>query len=247
MKKIMRDDTEHGKEYYLASEVDALLAKQALIQRAEEAFEASQQEQGAPVAWAEEIIEDFHALYNSEMIKENDSGDELIRLDAAVCAVEEAAQRHTTTPQPKQEQGVPEVGFGNIKQEQGKPVADLSRLKPENAQQVREWIADGSFVQRAIDTMFELSQEITALKQEQGEPVAWMVWGDNNVPSLTFTKPADKYVFDALCRRLFPLTDEQIKDVANSCMWWVREQDILDDAIEFARAIEAAHGIKENI
>jgi hypothetical protein len=40
-----------------------------------------------------------------------------------------------------------------------------------------------------------------------------------------------------------PLTDEQIKDVATSCMWWVREQDILDDAIEFARAIEAAHGI----
>ena len=41
-----------------------------------------------------------------------------------------------------------------------------------------------------------------------------------------------------------PLTDEQIKDVAASCMWWVREQDILDDAIELARAIEAAHGIK---
>jgi hypothetical protein len=36
MKKLMRDDTEHGKEYYLASEVDALLAKQ---------------EQGEPVAW----------------------------------------------------------------------------------------------------------------------------------------------------------------------------------------------------
>ena len=28
MKKLMRDDTEHGKEYYLASEVDALLSKQ---------------------------------------------------------------------------------------------------------------------------------------------------------------------------------------------------------------------------
>lgn len=28
MKKLMRDDTEHGKEYYLVSEVDALLAKQ---------------------------------------------------------------------------------------------------------------------------------------------------------------------------------------------------------------------------
>ena len=47
------------------------------------------------------------------------------------------------------------------------------------------------------------------------------------------------------CNRL-PLTDEEIKDVAASCMWWVREQDILDDAIELARAIEAAHGIKEN-
>jgi hypothetical protein len=35
------------------------------------------------------------------------------------------------------------------------------------------------------------------------------------------------------------LTDEEIKDVAASCMWWVREQDILDDAIELARAIEA--------
>ena len=32
------------------------------------------------------------------MITENDSGDALIRLDAAVYAVEEAEQRHTTTP-----------------------------------------------------------------------------------------------------------------------------------------------------
>ena len=69
--------------------------------------EALKQEYGEPAAWAEEIIDDFHALYNSEMIKENDSGDELIRLDAAVCAVEEAAQRHTTPPQPKQEQEEP--------------------------------------------------------------------------------------------------------------------------------------------
>ena len=51
-----------------------------------------------PVAWAEEIIADLHALYDSEMITENDSGDALIRLDAAVCAVEEAEQRHTTPP-----------------------------------------------------------------------------------------------------------------------------------------------------
>jgi len=51
-----------------------------------------------PVAWAEEIIADLHALYDSEMITENDSGDALIRLDAAICAVEEAEKRHTTQP-----------------------------------------------------------------------------------------------------------------------------------------------------
>ena len=56
-----------------------------------------------PVAWAEEIIADLHALYDSEMITENDSGDALIRLDAAVCAVEEAEQRHTTPPAAQQE------------------------------------------------------------------------------------------------------------------------------------------------
>jgi hypothetical protein len=59
-------------------------------------------------------------------------------------------------------------------------------------------------------------------KQEQGEPVAWMVWGDNNVPSLTFTKPADKYVFDALYTTPQPaqkpwvgLTDEEIVSLVN--------------------------------
>jgi len=34
--------------------------------------------------------------------------------------------------------------------------------------------------------------------ETKDEPVAWMVWGHDNVPSLTFTKPADKYVFDSL-------------------------------------------------
>ena len=51
-----------------------------------------------PAAWAEEIIADLNALYDSEMITENDSGDALIRLDAAICAVEEAEERHTTPP-----------------------------------------------------------------------------------------------------------------------------------------------------
>ena len=42
------------------------------------------------------------------------------------------------------------------------------------------------------------SEAIEQPAQPQQEPVAWMVWGENNVPSLTFTKPSDKYVFDSL-------------------------------------------------
>jgi hypothetical protein len=57
-----------------------------------------QTEKQEPVAWADEIIEHLHALYDSEMIKEIDSGDELIRLDAAIACVEEAEERYTTPP-----------------------------------------------------------------------------------------------------------------------------------------------------
>ena len=50
------------------------------------------------------------------------------------------------------------------------------------------------------------------------EPVAWMVWGKNNVPSLTFKKPSDKYVFDSLYttpqRTWVGLTDEERQDIA---------------------------------
>lgn len=53
-----------------------------------------------PVVWAEEIIEYLHAHYDTEMIKELDSGDALIRLDDAIAAVEEVAQRHAN-PQTK--------------------------------------------------------------------------------------------------------------------------------------------------
>jgi hypothetical protein len=66
-----------------------------------DAIKAALEAKDEPVAWAEEIIDDLDALYNSEMIKENDSGDALIRLDAAVCVVEEVAQKHTTPPQRK--------------------------------------------------------------------------------------------------------------------------------------------------
>jgi hypothetical protein len=71
------------------------LQKNAVIALRTAIAEAEKQE---PVAWAEEIIEDLNALFDTEMIKEIDSGDALIRLDAAICAVEEAEERHTTPP-----------------------------------------------------------------------------------------------------------------------------------------------------
>jgi hypothetical protein len=60
-----------------------------------------------PVAWANEIIDDLHALHDSEMIRELDSGDALIRLEAAIATVEEAEQRHTA-PQRREWVGLTE-------------------------------------------------------------------------------------------------------------------------------------------
>jgi hypothetical protein len=78
-----------------------------------------------------------------------------------------------------------------------------------------------------------------------GEPVAKYIGEDwsGSLVSLYDDIPLNTLLYTTPQQRK-PLTDEQIKDVASSCMWWVREQDILDDAIELARAIEAAHGIK---
>ena len=48
-------------------------------------------------AISNEIIEDLHALYDTEMIKEEDSGDALIRLDEALAVVEEAIKTRSNT------------------------------------------------------------------------------------------------------------------------------------------------------
>jgi len=70
----------------------------------------------------------------------------------------------------------------------------------------------------AVDPLRLLVNDVVAaLRGPEHEPVAWMVWSENNVPALTFTKPADKYVFDALYthqpqRTWVGLTDEEIVD-----------------------------------
>jgi hypothetical protein len=60
----------------------------------------------------------------------------------------------------------------------------------------RQWMSErlGSLP----DGIYSLYTTPPAAQPAPVQPVAWMVWGDNNVPSFTFAKPADKYVFDAL-------------------------------------------------
>ena len=95
-----------------------------------------------------------------------------------------------------------------------------------------------------------IDQAITAIKealaQTEPDPVAWMIWGKNNVPSLTFKKPSDKYVFDSLY-----ITPPQRKPLTNDAarkLWSHIEGVTVSEAVMFlsvVRATEAAHGIKE--
>ena len=49
---------------------------------------------------------------------------------------------------------------------------NLSKFSPAVQTEVREWIADGTFVERAVDTMFELTKEVFALKKQLQAPPA---------------------------------------------------------------------------
>ena len=82
-------------------------------------------------------------------------------------------------------------------------------------------------------------------KEPEQEPVAWMIWGKNNVPSLTFKNPSDKHVFDSLYTTppqptQVKLTDEEIEELANEYLF--AEEDLgmlfVGGSVEFARAIE---------
>ncbi len=58
-----------------------------VLRKAELALRAALEAQQEPVA--ERIIYDLHGLHDTELIRENDSGDALIRLDDAIAVVEE--------------------------------------------------------------------------------------------------------------------------------------------------------------
>ena len=89
-------------------------------------------------------------------------------------------------------------------------------------------------------------------KQEQGEPVAWMRSEGVGSPIVTeelcqkypeyrlfFTVPL--YTTPQPAQK--PLTDEQIEGIAQMTCIGISPHE---DTLNFARVIEAAHGIKEN-
>ena len=134
----------------------------------------------------------------------------------------------------KQEHGVPEVGFGNIKQEQGEPVA---------------WGMEGKdgFIFDVICPAEHEREEggyTTPLyttpqpKQEHGEPVA---------KCCSAGIAHDCHAGDG-CRiveriKTAKTTPQQRKPLTDEQIFLCVPQD--GDLRSFARAIEAAHGIKE--
>jgi len=92
-----------------------------------------------------------------------------------------------------------------------------------------------------------LVADLSAPKQEQGEPVAWKATWGGETKVFLFSKPSERD-FDeitplyAMPKKRNPLTDEQIADIVIEmngneppALFWK----------DLTRAIEAAHGIKE--
>jgi hypothetical protein len=120
-----------------------------------------------------------------------------------------------------------------LREPEQEPVATLEDLEQEIYQNTRNFVS-----RDVMEWMLKRYYTHPPQRTEQ-EPVAWMIWSKNNVPALTFTKPADKYVFDALYthppqRTWVWLTDE---DIGDAYVAW----DDADGAsfADFARAIEA--------
>lgn len=88
--------------------------------------------QAEPVAWAEDIINDLHALHDTEMIQEIDSGAALIRLNDAIAVVEDAKQKAALAQQAEAVQRKPATGAASCvpspsfqMNAQGKPVKPI--------------------------------------------------------------------------------------------------------------------------
>ena len=91
-----------------------------------------------------------------------------------------------------------------------------------------------------VDTRYVVIREIeAALAQPEQEPVAWEQFYPD-IGKLQLTHPPQGIYYTPPQRK--PLSDEQLKEI------WLKGKDHGDDWLDvqgIARAIEAAHGIKD--
>ena len=99
---------------------------------------------------------------------------------------------------------------------------DALKLALEALKENQHLVADNerhAYVMEYNSIIEKCEEALAQPKEPEQEPVAWMIWGKNNVPSLTFKKPSDKYVFDSLYttpprREFVGLTDEERQNIS---------------------------------
>ena len=98
-------------------------------------------------------------------------------------------------------------------------------------------LAEGSTTPNTLQHITKIAREALAEQPAQQEPVAWMQDSIElyvqDRPSATYTVP----LYTTPQPPAQPLTDEQIWKLAANCL------DSVAGRMQFARAIEAAHGI----
>jgi hypothetical protein len=104
-------------------------------------------------------------------------------------------------------------------------------------------------VSKVVDAHNRYKPTVQPKEQEQGEPFAWCIESKNSA-DWCFAKTKDGVISNAVlmdddCNKTdpFPIytTPQQLKPLTQDQIVSIRRRDV----IQFARAIEAAHGIKE--
>jgi len=124
------------------------------------------------------------------------------------------------------------------------PEPDLSALSQKTQEQIRAWLADGTFVDRAIGTMREQERELMAYEKAAPAPQPaqdFDTWW-NSLPC----EPSYQEAFAAgqSAQPVAPLTDEQVQRAMHAINE-VSCGDIQPTFEEMRVALLAARGIKE--
>jgi hypothetical protein len=101
---------------------------------------------------------------------------------------------------------------------------------------------------------FEDYEKSTGMAQPEQEPVAWMCYGASEKHDIDYFQdevdaiPVGTQLYASPSAQCKPLTDDRVW-LEYMQLWSFRPNDeptLAKDILRFARAIEAAHGIKEN-